>query len=151
MLNEPRDINMAKYSCSWAESEIKRSSHLIKANMCGDSELCQRALDINAACKVIGPAPEVRSFHTKLLTQFASTARCSIEIMRLSDDKSDTAIKNNLEANRRANWKLNLGFSPWQCQTAVGFMALEIRRDRPYRASSGEKVITDRSRVMFAP
>jgi hypothetical protein len=32
--------------------------------------------------------------------------------MRLSDDKSETAINNNLEAFKRANWELNLGFRP---------------------------------------
>jgi len=25
MLNEPRDVDMAKYSCGWAEAEIKSS------------------------------------------------------------------------------------------------------------------------------
>ena len=32
--------------------------------------------------------------------------------MRLSDEKSDKAISNNLEAYKRANWELNLGFTP---------------------------------------
>jgi hypothetical protein len=32
--------------------------------------------------------------------------------MRLSDDKSQTAIKNNLEAFKRVNWELNLSFTP---------------------------------------
>jgi hypothetical protein len=32
--------------------------------------------------------------------------------MRLSDDKSETAIKNNLAAYKRADWELNLGFTP---------------------------------------
>jgi hypothetical protein len=32
--------------------------------------------------------------------------------MRLTDDKSDIAIKNNLETFKRANWELNLSFTP---------------------------------------
>jgi hypothetical protein len=32
--------------------------------------------------------------------------------MRLTEDKSDAEIKNNLEAFKRANWELNLGFRP---------------------------------------
>jgi hypothetical protein len=32
--------------------------------------------------------------------------------MRLSDDKSQKAINNNLEAHKRANWELTLGFRP---------------------------------------
>src|SRR5262249_4507670 len=72
----------------------------------------QRALDINATCKVTGPINEVRGFHSKLLAQFASNPQCAITIMRLSDDKSPKAIDNNLEAHKRANWELNLGFSP---------------------------------------
>src|SRR2546430_7956250 len=87
MLNEPRDIGAAEYSCDWAEGEIKSSQYLIKAFKCGESELCQRAIDINAACKVGGPIREVRAFHSKLLAQFASNPQCAITIMRLSDDK----------------------------------------------------------------
>ena len=102
MLTEPRDVDMAKYSCGWAEAEIKSSQYLIKAFKCGESELCQRAMDIDAACKVGGPIREVRGFHSKLLAQFASNAQCAITIMRLSDDKSEY----------RANWELNLGFTP---------------------------------------
>jgi hypothetical protein len=98
MLNEPRDVEMAKYSCDWAEGEIKSSQYLIKAGKCGESEECQRALDINAACKVVGPVRGVQSFHSKLLAQFASNAQCAISIMRLTDDKSEKAITNNLEA-----------------------------------------------------
>jgi hypothetical protein len=112
MLNEPRDVEMAKYSCRWAEEEIKSSDYLIKAFKCSESELCQRAIDINAACKVTGPVNEVRGFHSKLLAQFASNPQCAITIMRLSDDKSDKAINNNLEAYKRANWELNLSFTP---------------------------------------
>ena len=112
MLNEPRDVDKAKYSCGWAEAEIKSSQYLIKAFKCGESELCQRAMDIDAACKVGGPIREVRGFHSKLLAQFASNAQCAITIMRLSDDKSETATKNNLEAYNRANGELNLGFTP---------------------------------------
>jgi hypothetical protein len=112
MLNEPRDIQIAKYACEWAEGEIKADHYLIKAFKCGESELCQRALDINAACKVGGPVREVRGFHSKLLAQFASNPQCSITIMPLTDDKSEKAIDNNLEANRRAEWELNLGFTP---------------------------------------
>jgi hypothetical protein len=33
MLNEPRDVEMAKYSCDWAAEEIKSSQYLIKAFM----------------------------------------------------------------------------------------------------------------------
>ena len=111
MLNEPRDIGAAEYSCGWAEQELKSSQHLLKAFKCGESELCQRALDINTACKVHGPAGEVQAFHSKLLAKFASNPQCAITIMRLSDDKSQTAT-NNLEAYKRANWELNLGFAP---------------------------------------
>ena len=32
--------------------------------------------------------------------------------MHLSDDKSDKAINNDLEAYKRANWELNLSFTP---------------------------------------
>jgi hypothetical protein len=32
--------------------------------------------------------------------------------MRLSSDKSDKAINNNLEAYKRANWELNLSYAP---------------------------------------
>src|SRR5690348_6724926 len=71
MMNEPRDVSMAKYSCTWAENEIKSDQYLIKAFKCGESELCQRAVEINASCKVTGPAAEVRAFHSKLLAQFA--------------------------------------------------------------------------------
>ena len=112
MLNQPRDIGAAEYSCRWAEGEIKASQYLIKAFKCGESELCQRAIDINAACKVSGPVSEVRGFHSKLLAQFASNPQCTITIMRLSDDKSDKAINNNLEAYKRASWELNLHFTP---------------------------------------
>jgi len=112
MLNEPRDVGTAEYSCRWAEEEIKSDQYLIKAFKCGESELCQRAIEINAACKVGGPVREVRAFHSKLLAQFASNPQCAITIMRLSDDKSETAGNNNLEAFKRANWELNLGFRP---------------------------------------
>jgi hypothetical protein len=112
MLDEPRDIGSAEYSCRWAEWQLKDNQYLIKAFKCGEYELCQRALDINAACKVGGPVREVRGFHSKLLAQFASNAQCAITIMRLSDDKSETATKNNLEAYNRANWELSLSFTP---------------------------------------
>jgi hypothetical protein len=112
MLNQPRDIGTAKYSCERAEGEIKSSQHLIKAFKCGESELCQRAIDINAACKVHGPASGVQAFHSKLLAKFASNPQCAITIMRLSDDKSQAAINNSLEAYKRADWELNLGFTP---------------------------------------
>src|SRR5947207_12041611 len=78
MLNEPRDISTAEYSCGWAENEIKSDQYLIKAFRCGEYELCQRALDINAACKVHGPIVEVRDFHSKLLAQFATNPQCAI-------------------------------------------------------------------------
>jgi hypothetical protein len=112
MLNEPRDVAMAEYSCRWADDEIKADEYLIKSFKCSESELCQRALEINAACKVGGSVREVRAFHTKLLTQFASNPQCAITIMRLSDEKSQTAINNDLEAHKRANWQLNLDFIP---------------------------------------
>jgi hypothetical protein len=112
MLNEPRDVETANYSCNWAEGELKSSQYLIKAFKCGESELCQRAMDINAACKVGGPVNEVRAFHSKLLAQFASNPQCQITIMRVTDGKSETAIKNDLEARKRADWELNLGFTP---------------------------------------
>jgi hypothetical protein len=112
MLNEPRDIGAADYSCGWAEGELKSSQHLLKTFQCGQFELCDRAMKINAACKVPGHVAEVRGFHGKVLAQFASNAQCAITIMRLSDDKSDKAIKNNLEAFKQASWELNLGFTP---------------------------------------
>jgi hypothetical protein len=127
MLNEPRDVEMAKYSCDWAAEEIKSSQYLIKAFKCGESELCQRAIDINAACKAIGPVREVRGFHSQLLAQFASNPQCAITIMRLSDEKSDKAINNNLEAYKRANWELNLGFTPGATKQGVGSVVLAIR------------------------
>jgi hypothetical protein len=88
MLNEPRDVAMAEWSCRWADDEIKADEHLIKSFTCSKSELCQRALDISVACKVAGPVREVRAFHTKLLTQFASNPQCAITIMRLSGEKT---------------------------------------------------------------
>lgn len=72
MLNEPRDVTAAEYACSWAEDEIKADQDLIKAFKCGESELCQRAIDINAVCKVRGPAADVRSFHRSSLQKSAS-------------------------------------------------------------------------------
>jgi hypothetical protein len=98
MLNEPRDVAMAEWSCRWADDEIKADEHLIKSFTCSKSELCQRALDISVACKVAGPVREVRAFHTKLLTQFASNPQCAITIMRLSGEKTPTAIDNDAEA-----------------------------------------------------
>jgi hypothetical protein len=83
--------------------KIKSSQYLIKAFKCGEDELCQRAIDINAACKVHGPVSEVQAFHSKLLSKFASNPQCAITIMRLSDDKSEAAINNSLEAYKRAN------------------------------------------------
>jgi len=112
MLNEPRDIGIAEYSCGWAGEEVKAYQYLTKAGRCAESEDCQRAIEINAACKVRGPVNEVRAFHNKLLAQFASNPQCAITIMRLSDDKSEKAIKNTLEAFKRADWELNLGFTP---------------------------------------
>jgi hypothetical protein len=112
MLNEPRDIGTAEYSCRWAEGQIKAAQYLSKAFKCAESEPCQHAIEINAACKVRGPANDVRAFHSELLAQFASNAQCAITIMHLSDDKSDKAINNDLEAYKRANWELNLSFAP---------------------------------------
>jgi|SRR5262249_15644620 len=112
MLNEPRDIGTAEHSCGWAEKEIKSVKENYGAFKYSDFEDCQRALDINATCKVRGPANDVRAFHSKLLAQMASNPQCAITIMRLSDDKSDKAISNNLEAFKRASWELNLGFTP---------------------------------------
>jgi hypothetical protein len=125
MLNEPRDIVAAQYSCDWAAGEIKSYDYLIKAFQCSQVEQCQRAMDINATCKVSGPAMAVRAFHSKLLAQFASNPQCSISIRRLGDDKSNAADTNNLEAYKQANWELNLNFAagaakqswtlwPWQ-------------------------------------
>lgn len=51
MLNEPRDVAMAEWSCRWADDEIKADEHLIKSFTCSKSELCQRALDISVACR----------------------------------------------------------------------------------------------------
>jgi hypothetical protein len=112
MLNEPRDVGTAEYSCGWAEGEIKQDQYLIKAFMCSESELCDRAININAACKVTGAVADVRAFHTKLLSQFASNPKCAISIMRLTDGKSDAAVEKDLEAYKRANWELNLAFTP---------------------------------------
>ena len=99
-------------SCRWAEQEIKSDQYLIRAFKCSESELCQRAIDISAACKVTGPVALVQAFYSKLLAQFASNAQCSITIMRLTDGQSDVATKNDLEAFKRANWELNLAFVP---------------------------------------
>ena len=89
MLNEPRDIGAAEYSCDWAEGEIKSSQYLIKAFKCGESELCQRAIDINAACKVGGPIREVRAFHSKLLAQFASNPSRIRNCMNCKNDAAN--------------------------------------------------------------
>jgi hypothetical protein len=107
MLNEPRDVTMAEYSCRGAADEIKGYSSF----KC-ETELCQRAIEINAECKVTGAVNAVRAFHSKLLAQFASNAQCAISIMRLMDDKSEKAFKNDEEAYKRADWELNLGFTP---------------------------------------
>ena len=80
MLNEPRDIESAQQSCHWAEDEIKSVQHSYKSLKCGDFEECQRASEINATCKVRGPASDVRAFHSKLLAQFASNPQCAITI-----------------------------------------------------------------------
>ncbi len=112
LFDETYDIIAAEYSCRWAEGEIKSDQYLIKALKCGESELCQRAIEIEAACKVSGAAAEVRAFHSKLLAQFASNAQCTIAIMRLPDGISDKALKDRLEALRRANWELHLDFIP---------------------------------------
>jgi hypothetical protein len=90
---------------------IKQDQYLIKEFRCSEVELCQRALDINAT-KVHGAAADVRDFHSKLLAQFATNSACQITIMRLTEGKSDAEVKNDLEAFRRANWELNLGFRP---------------------------------------
>jgi hypothetical protein len=112
MLNEPRDVYIAQNSCRSAEDEIKSVKERYGTLKCSDFEECQRASEINATCKVRGPANDARAFHSKLLAQFASNPQCAITIMRLSDDKSDKAVSDNLEAYRRANWELNLGFIP---------------------------------------
>jgi hypothetical protein len=111
MLNEPRDIIAAQYSCDWATGAIRDYDYLIKAFQCSEVEQCQRALDTNAACKVSGPVMEVRAYHSKLLAQFASNPQCSISIRRLSDDKSNAAVANDLETYKQANWELNLNFT----------------------------------------
>jgi len=116
MLNEPRDVGSAEYLCDWAEKEIKADQYLIKAFKCAESDLCQRAIDLSAACKVSGPAAEVRAFHTKLLAQFASNAQCGITIMRVTEDNSTAGTNNDLEAYKRATWELNLGFRPGASQ-----------------------------------
>src|SRR5258708_8093130 len=87
MLNEPRDVEMAKYSCGRAEEEIKSVKEGYKTLKCSDFEECQRASEINAACKVTGPVREVRGFHSQLLAQFASNPQCALTIMRLSAEK----------------------------------------------------------------
>jgi hypothetical protein len=112
MLNEPRDLTSAKYSCDWAANEIKQDQYLMKEFRCSEVELCQRALDINATCKVRGAAADVREFHSKLLTQFAITPQCQISITRLTDGKSGAEVTNDLEAFKRADWELNLAFTP---------------------------------------
>lgn len=100
MLNEPRDIISAETACHIAGMQISPSvPHVLDA-------------DLNAVCKVSSPGAEVRAFHSKLLAQFASNTKCSITIIRLTDDKSDAAVKSDLEAFHRANWELNLGFRP---------------------------------------
>jgi hypothetical protein len=98
MLDEAWSVGAAKYSCTWATTF-----------KCNESELCQRAIDINAACKVHGPAVEVQAFHNKLLAQFASNPQCTISIVRFTDDKSDAA---KLEVFKQANWQLNIDFIP---------------------------------------
>jgi hypothetical protein len=70
----------------------------------------------------------VQAFHSKVLAQFASNPQCAITIMRLSDDKSDAAINNNLEAHKRANWELNLSFTPGATKQAWALW--------PYRSGS---------------
>ena len=112
ILNEPREIGNAKYSCRWAQDKIKSDQHLIKTFKCAESELCQRAIDIDAVCKVTGPVADVRSFHSKLLANFASTAKCTIAIMRVSDEDTDSSHAKNLETYDLGGWELNLAFTP---------------------------------------
>jgi hypothetical protein len=62
---------------------------------------------------VHGATIEVRDFHIKLLAQFATNPQCApIAIMRLTEGKSNEAVNKDLEAYKRANWELNLAFTP---------------------------------------
>jgi hypothetical protein len=112
MLNEPRDIFVAQHACTWAEGEIKQDQYLIKSFTCAESDLCQRAIDIKAVCKVTGADADVRGFHRKLLAQFASNSQCAISIVRLTDGKTPAEVQSDAEAFKKASWELNLGFRP---------------------------------------
>jgi len=112
MLDEPRDISVAIESCRWAERKLKQDDYLVKANMCGQSKFCRRALDINAVCKTSGPEADTRQFHSRLLAQFASNVQCQIAIVRLTERKSDSDSRKNLEIFKQATWDLNLNFTP---------------------------------------
>jgi len=112
MLNEPADLKRAQYSCNWAAGAIRDYDWAIKSSDCSQMEQCQRAVDINAVCKVRGPAMALREFHSKLLAQFASNPNCAISIMHLTDGKSNAEVANDLEAMEKANWELELYFTP---------------------------------------
>ncbi len=134
MLNEPRDVKSAEYSCNWAKDQLKANEYLVRNFQCGEDELCKRAMDINATCKASGPASEVRGFHSKLLAQFASEPQCSISIMRLSDGKTDAGVKNDLEAFKRQDWELVFGFTPG---ASVQEWSMWPREPGPYLEGSG--------------
>jgi hypothetical protein len=112
MLNEPRDIYSAKHSCDWAEGEIKHFQYLIKTFHCAENDLCQRAIEVSAACKVTGADADVRAFHRQLLAQLASNSQCAISIVRLTDGKTTAEVQSDLDAFKKANYELNLGFRP---------------------------------------
>jgi hypothetical protein len=112
MMNEPEDLKRAQWSCDGAAGTIREYDWAIKTSECSQMEQCQRAMDINAVCKVRGPVMALRDFYSKLLAQFASNPNCPISIMRLTDGKSDAEVRNDNEAFEKANWELDLYFTP---------------------------------------
>ena len=108
LLNEPHDIFMAEHFCSWAEGELRDHDYLVKHFTCSKRESCKRALDINAVCEASGPEADVRQFHSRLLTQFASNPQCQVSIVHLTGLPEGKDV----EAMRAATWELNLDFTP---------------------------------------
>ena len=100
MLNEPSDVSMAQYSCQSAADEIKSDQYLIKAFRCGEVELCQRAIDINAACKVSGPAAVVQEFYISFWPSSLPMLNAQSRSCVLTEGKSDAEVKNDW---RRSN------------------------------------------------
>jgi hypothetical protein len=59
-----------------------------------------------------GDRLDTRQFHSRLLAQFTSNVQCQIAIVRLTEGKSDSDSRKNLEIFKQTTWELNLNFTP---------------------------------------